>query len=55
MREDNFSEEDYDVLRDIVARLGLADVMAFELTWEERVSMLRKLGDSVSVNVSPIW
>jgi len=54
MREGDFPEDDYEVLRDIVARLGVADVAAFGLTWEDCVSMLRRLGYRVSVEVSPI-
>ena len=54
MREGDFPEEDYETLRDIIARLGLADVASFGLTWEDCVSMLRQLGYRVSVEVSPI-
>ncbi len=54
MREGDFAEEDYETLRDIVARLGLADVVAFGLTWEDCVSMLQRLDYRVSVEVSPL-
>ena len=39
--EADFEEAHYDVIRDAVARLGLADVQAFELTWEDGVSILK--------------
>jgi hypothetical protein len=41
MMEVDFEEAHYDVIRDAVARLGLADVQAFELTWEDGVSILK--------------
>lgn len=44
MREGEFDESDFRVIRDVVARLGLADVAAFGLTWEDAVEMLSRLG-----------
>ena len=44
MMEDNFAEAYYDAIRDAVARLGLADVQAFGLTWEDCASILKQLG-----------
>ena len=41
MMEVDFEEAHYDVIRDAVAHLGLADVQAFELTWEDGVSILK--------------
>ena len=35
MMEDDFEEAYYDAIRDAIARLGLADVRAFGLTWED--------------------
>jgi hypothetical protein len=35
MMEDDFEAAYYDVIRDAIARLGLADVRAFGLTWED--------------------
>ena len=35
--EGEFDEPDLEVIRDVVARLGLADVAAFGLTWEDAV------------------
>ncbi len=54
MQEGDFPEEEYETLRDIVARLGVADVTAFSLTWEDCVSMLKQLGYRVNVEVSPV-
>lgn len=39
-------------MRDIVARLGVADVRAFGLTWEGCGQLLRKLGYSAHVQVT---
>ena len=36
--------EDPDVVRDILARLGLADVKAFGLFWEDCSEFMRRLG-----------
>ena len=51
--EGEFDKADLDVIRDVVARLGLADVTAFGLTWEDAVGMLARLGYRASVNVQP--
>ena len=45
MMEDDFEETHYDVIRDAVARLGLADVRAFGLTWEDCARILKQLDD----------
>jgi len=44
MFESDFEERDFDLIRDIVAKLGVADVAAFGLTWEDAKSMLESLG-----------
>lgn len=53
MMEGNFESGDYDVLRDAVARLGLADVRAFGLTWEECEDLVRQLGYRAEVTFHP--
>ena len=52
MMEADFDERDYETLRDIVSRLGLADVKAFGMTWEDREDFLSQLGYQVRVVVS---
>ena len=42
--EANFEEAYYDVIRDAVERLGLAEVQAFGITWEDCASFLKRLG-----------
>jgi hypothetical protein len=39
------------VLSDVVSRLGVADVRAFGLTWDDCQDLLRKLGFSARVEV----
>lgn len=53
LMEGEFSEEGLEDVRDVVARLGVADVRAFGLTWEECRELLEKLGYSARVHVTP--
>ena len=47
MMDSEFSEEDFDIIRNIIGRLGVADVKAFGLTWEDCESFINKLGYKV--------
>ena len=51
MCDGDFDEAQSAVLSDIVARIGVADVRAFGLTWEECREMLSSLGLSAKVNL----
>jgi cobyrinic acid a,c-diamide synthase len=51
MMEADFEEAHYDTIRDAVARLGLADVRAFGLTWEDCQSILKQLGYDARVEI----
>jgi hypothetical protein len=51
MMEGDFEKEHFDAIRDAVARLGLADVRAFGLTWEECESLLKQLGYNARVEI----
>jgi cobyrinic acid a,c-diamide synthase len=51
MMEADFEEAYYDAIRNAVARLGLADVQAFGLTWEDCVSLLKQLGYDARVEI----
>ena len=53
MQEGDFDEPDLEILRDIVSRLGLADVRTFGLTWEDCSNHLTRLGYRVNVEVLP--
>jgi cobyrinic acid a,c-diamide synthase len=51
LMEEEFDEADMDVLRTVIARLGVADVRAFGLTWEDCEQALAQLGYSARVDV----
>jgi len=51
MMEGDFEEAYYDAIRDAVARLGLADVHTFGLTWEGCASILKQLGYDARVEI----
>ena len=51
MMEDDFEAAYYDAIRDAVARLGLADVQAFGLTWEDCQRILKALGYDARVEI----
>jgi hypothetical protein len=51
MMEADFEERGLEILRDIVSRLGLADVRAFGITWEDCEDFLSRLGYRVSITV----
>ena len=53
MMEGEFDERQVDALRDVVSRLGLADVRAFGLTWEDCERFLKQLGYSARVKFAP--
>ncbi|MFQ3168824.1 MAG: cobyrinic acid a,c-diamide synthase [Limisphaerales bacterium] len=52
MANDEFAETDADVLRTVVPRLGVADVRAFGLAWEDCESLLSDLGYSTRIEVT---
>jgi len=51
MKEGDFEEKNYETLRNIVSQLGVADVKAFGLTWEDCERFLNQLGYKVKVEV----
>ena len=51
MLEGEFAEQDLLALRAVVPRLGVADVRAFGLTWEDCEQFLRRLGYAARVDV----
>jgi len=51
MMDGDFDQRDLTEIRDVVARLGLADVRAFGLTWEDCEEMLKKLGYTARVDI----
>jgi hypothetical protein len=51
MMEGEFEDVDHDTIRDAVARLGLADVRAFGLTWEDCETILKRLGYDARIEI----
>lgn len=51
MMEGSLDEKDSAMLRDVVARLGVADVRAFGLTWEDCEQLFARLGYSARVSI----
>src|SRR5438093_9837613 len=51
MMDGEFEEKHHDKVRDAVARLGVADVRAFGLAWEDCENFLEQLGYSARVEV----
>ncbi len=51
MMEEEFDPVDHEALRDIVSRIGLADVRAFGLTWEDCEAFLLRLGYRAKIDV----
>ena len=51
LMEDEFDESGLPAIRSAVSRLGVADVRAFGLTWEECEELLGQLGFSARVSI----
>jgi hypothetical protein len=51
MLDGEFAGQDVEALRFVVSRLGVADVRAFGLTWEDCESLLERLGYRARVEV----
>ena len=51
MLDGEFAEQDVEALRFVVSCLGVADVRAFGLTWEDCESLLERLGYRTRVEV----
>jgi hypothetical protein len=54
MMEADFEERDYAILRDIISHIGLADVRAFGMSWEDCEDFLARLKYEVNVTVHEI-
>ena len=51
LMEGEFEEENFEIINDIVSRIGLADVKAFGLMWEDCEKYLNMLGYNVKVDI----
>jgi hypothetical protein len=49
--DEEFAESDAELLASVVARIGVADVRAFGLTWDDCEDLLRRLGYTARVEV----
>jgi hypothetical protein len=51
MMAGEFAEQDATLIADVVSRLGVADVRAFGLVWEDCEQLLRQLGYAARVDI----
>lgn len=51
MREAEFESDNFELIRDIVSRIGLGDVHEFGLTWDDCHDYLHRLGYSIKVEL----
>lgn len=51
VQEAEYDEKDFGLIRDILSRLGVADVKAFGLTWDDCSKILSSLGYQIKVAV----
>ena len=51
LMEGEFEEQEMEALRTVVSRLGVADVRAFGLTWDDCEELLRQLGFEARVDI----
>jgi hypothetical protein len=51
LMEGEFDPVHFDAIRDVVARLGVADVRAFGLAWEDCEQLLTRLGYSAQISI----
>lgn len=54
LKEADFESKNFELLRDILAHIGLADVREFGLSWDDCYNYLHKLGYNVKVEVSEV-
>ncbi len=52
MMEADFESHDFEAIRDVVSMIGLADVKAFGMTWEDCEHFLSRLGYKARVIVT---
>jgi hypothetical protein len=51
MMDGEFEERNIETIRNVVSRLGLADVRTFGLTWDDCQELLRQLGFAAQVQI----
>ena len=53
MMDGDIEEQDFDAIRDVIARLGVADVKEFGLSWHDCKGMLARLGYAAKFQIVP--
>ena len=51
MMDSDFETKNYEAIRNVVSRIGVADVKAFGLMWEDFEKFFEQLGYSVRIEV----
>jgi hypothetical protein len=54
MQDADFEDKNFNVIRDVLSRIGLADVREFGLTWDDCYDYLHKLGYDAKVEVHAV-
>ncbi|MBI5039055.1 MAG: hypothetical protein HZC13_04745 [Nitrospirae bacterium] len=54
LRETDFEERSFELIREILANIGLADVREFGLTWDDCYDYLHKLGYDVKIELRKV-
>jgi hypothetical protein len=54
MMDGDFEDRNFETIRDIISRLGLADVKAFSISWEDFENFLLRLGYKVDIKIIEI-
>ncbi len=52
LMDGEFDEQDAGTLSEVVGRIGVADVRAFGLTWDDCEELLRRLGFSARIEIT---
>ena len=52
MMDANFDEQDLEIIHEVVSRVGLSDVRAFVMNWEDCEDFLSRLGYQVKIEVT---
>ncbi|MCC7202257.1 MAG: hypothetical protein IT393_06340 [Nitrospirae bacterium] len=54
MRDADFEDGSFELIREIIANIGLADVREFGLTWDDCYDYLHRLGYNVRVELRQV-
>lgn len=54
LMDGEFEDKNFELIKDILSKLALADVRAFGLMWEDCEAYLKNLGYKVNVNAEAI-